>query len=53
MNRRPKGLGRGLDALLGDSPATATAAAAQQVLPLARLQAGDARIVRDRREEHL
>jgi len=42
MNKRPKGLGRGLDALLGDDatgPAS-TAAASPQSLPLHRLRAG-------------
>jgi ParB family chromosome partitioning protein len=37
--KRPKGLGRGLDALLGGEPA-APAAAAPQTLPTARLRAG-------------
>jgi ParB family chromosome partitioning protein len=42
MNRRPKGLGRGLDALLGGDTAAAleAPAGAPQVLPLAQLRPG-------------
>jgi ParB family chromosome partitioning protein len=40
MIRRPKGLGRGLDALLGDSTAVMEAPGAPQVLPLAQLRPG-------------
>lgn len=39
MIKRPKGLGRGLDALLGGEP-SAPAASAPQMLPIARLRAG-------------
>ncbi|MCU0951471.1 MAG: ParB/RepB/Spo0J family partition protein [Burkholderiaceae bacterium] len=39
MNKRPKGLGRGLDALLGGEPPAAPAGA-PQTLPIARLRAG-------------
>ncbi|MCU0939059.1 MAG: ParB/RepB/Spo0J family partition protein [Burkholderiaceae bacterium] len=39
MIKRPKGLGRGLDALLGGEPA-ASAASAPQTLPIAQLRAG-------------
>jgi len=38
--KRPKGLGRGLDALLGSDAAVATPAGSPQTLPLARLRAG-------------
>ncbi len=40
MIKRPKGLGRGLDALLGSDAAVATPAGSPQTLPLARLRAG-------------
>lgn len=40
MMKRPKGLGRGLDALLGSDAAVATPAGSPQTLPLARLRAG-------------
>ena len=42
MNKRPKGLGRGLEALLGDDPAPRPVAAesATTSLPIARLRAG-------------
>jgi ParB family chromosome partitioning protein len=42
VNKRPKGLGRGLEALLGDDPAPRAVAveAATSSLPLARLRAG-------------
>ena len=40
MIKRPKGLGRGLDALLGSDAAVATPAGSSQTLPLARLRAG-------------
>ena len=40
MIKRPKGLGRGLDALLGSDAAVATPAGSPQTLPLAKLRAG-------------
>jgi ParB family chromosome partitioning protein len=41
MMKRPKGLGRGLDSLLGEErPASAPAAGSPSALPLARLQPG-------------
>ncbi len=40
MIKRPKGLGRGLDALLGDEPAAANSSTDPQQLPLASLRAG-------------
>ena len=40
MIKRPKGLGRGLDALLGGEPQPASASDAVTALPLARLQPG-------------
>jgi ParB family transcriptional regulator, chromosome partitioning protein len=40
VNRKPKGLGRGLDALLGDNNALDQAAGAPQMLALERLQPG-------------
>ena len=41
MMKRPKGLGRGLDSLLGeDRPATAAPAGAPTALPIASLQPG-------------
>lgn len=40
MNKRPKGLGRGLDALLGGDPSAAPTTESIATLPLAQLQPG-------------
>ncbi|HUN93918.1 MAG TPA: ParB/RepB/Spo0J family partition protein [Burkholderiaceae bacterium] len=40
MNRRPKGLGRGLDALLGESSEALAAPSTPRTLPLTRLRPG-------------
>jgi ParB family chromosome partitioning protein len=40
MIKRPKGLGRGLDTLLGEDPAAPTPAGAPSTLPVARLRPG-------------